>query len=253
MLSPFAVLQVFSHVCPATAMGYANSRRTGTGHVHRVRTLSKASTDSTTTRYIRVFKTRVSRSSVGHEERPTPCAVQVVTSTVERWRRPSPTQLVAAMCGAFNAVLLQEAHDHVPHISDQLDAYSDDGDLAILLNKDTFQPDAVKYPIVEEFTSKTTWGLKALVVCGDLSRPPVGAPKTVTFCTVHLHNVVAKKCDAATSLFQRLYAYMKLLTSTLWAGLFQSCQRHYCRRVQRPRLHGTSHRTALGRWRPRRG
>ena len=35
--------------------------------------------------------------------------------------------------------------------------------------------------------------------------------KTVTFCSVHLHNVVAKKRDAATSLLQRLYAHMKLL------------------------------------------
>ena len=33
--------------------------------------------------------------------------------------RRQPTQLVTAMCGAFNAVLLQEAHDHVSHISDQ--------------------------------------------------------------------------------------------------------------------------------------
>ena len=36
---------------------YTNPRRTGTGHVHSVRTLFKASTESTTTRYIREFKT----------------------------------------------------------------------------------------------------------------------------------------------------------------------------------------------------
>ena len=73
------------------------------------------------------------------------------------------------MCGAFNAVLLaQEVRDHVPHISDQFNTYSDDGDLAILLNKDPFLPDAIKYPIVEDSTSRTTWGLKALVVCGHL-------------------------------------------------------------------------------------
>ena len=52
-------------------------------------------------------------------------------------------------------------------------------------------------------------GLTTLVVCGHLRRPPVGAPKTVTFCTVHLHNVVAKKRDAPTSLLQHLYAHMK--------------------------------------------
>ena len=64
-------------------------------------------------------------------------------------------QLVTAMCGAFNAVLLQEAHDHIPHISDQFNTYSDEGGLAILLNKDTFLPDAIKYPIIEESTSRT--------------------------------------------------------------------------------------------------
>ena len=99
------------------------------------------------------------------------------------------------MCGAFNAVLLQEARDHVQHISDQLQVYTNDDELAILLNRDTFFSDAIKYPIIEESTSKATWGLKALVVQGHLRRPPMGAPKTVTLCTVHLHNVVAKKRD----------------------------------------------------------
>ena len=124
------------------------------------------------------------------------------------------------MCGAFNAVLLQEARDHVPHISDQFNTYSDEKDLAILLNKDTFLPSAVKYPIIEESASRTTWGLTALVVCGHLRRPLAGAPKTVTFCSVHLHNVVAKKRDAATSLLQRLYAHMKLLDVDFVGGDF---------------------------------
>ena len=104
--------------------------------------------------------------------------------------RRQPTQLVTAMCGAFNAVLLQEAGDHVQHISDQFQVYTNDDDLAILLNRDTFLSDAIKYPIIEESTSKTTWGLKALVVRGHLRRPPIGASKTITLCTVHLHNVV---------------------------------------------------------------
>ena len=131
-----------------------------------------------------------------------------------------PTQLITAVCGALNAVLLQVALDHVPHISDQFNTYSDEGGLAILLNKDTFLPDAVKYPIIEESTSRTTWGLTALVVCGHLRRPPVGAPKTVTFCSVHLHNVVANKRDAATSLLQRLYAHMKLFDVDFVGGDF---------------------------------
>ena len=122
------------------------------------------------------------------------------------------------MCGAFNAVLLQQ--DHVPLISVQFNTYSDERGFAILLNKDTFLPDAIKYPIIEESTSKTTWGLTALVVCGYLRRPPASAPKTVTFCSVHLHNVVAKKRDAATSLLQRLYAHMTLLDVDFVGGDF---------------------------------
>ena len=53
--------------------------------------------------------------------------------------RRNPTQIIAATCGRFHAVILQEASDHVPHISDQLIAYTGNTDLAILLNKDTFE------------------------------------------------------------------------------------------------------------------
>ena len=124
------------------------------------------------------------------------------------------------MCGAFNAVLSQEVHDHVPHISDQFNTYSDEGGLAILPNRDTILPDAIKYPIVEDSTSRTAWALTALVVCGHPRRPAIGAPKTITLCTVHLHNVVAKKRDAATSLLQRLYAHMKLFDVDFVGGDF---------------------------------
>ena len=124
------------------------------------------------------------------------------------------------MCGAFSIVLLQEAADHVPHVSDQFNTYTDGDNLAILLNKDTFLPNADKYPIVEESTSKNTWSLTALVVRGHLRRPPIGAPKTVTVCSVHFHNVVAKKRGAATSLLQRLYAHMKMLDVDFIGGNF---------------------------------
>ena len=134
--------------------------------------------------------------------------------------RRQPTHLVTAMCGAFNAVFLQEARDHVQHISDQFQVYTNDDDLVILLNRDTFLPNAIKYPISEESTSKAAWGLKALVNQGHLRRPPMGAPKTVTLCTVHLHNVVAKKRDAAISLLQRLYAHTKMLDGDSIGGDF---------------------------------
>ena len=118
--------------------------------------------------------------------------------------RRQPTQLVTAMCGAFN----------------QFQVHTNDDDLAILLNRYTFLSDAIKYPIIEESTSKTTWGLKALVVRGHLRRPPIGASKTITLCTVHLHNVVAKKRDAATALLPRLFAHMKLLEVDFVGGDF---------------------------------
>ena len=50
------------------------------------------------------------------------------------------TNIIAAACGRFHAVTLQEASDHVPHISDQINAYTGNTDIAILLNKDTFEP-----------------------------------------------------------------------------------------------------------------
>ena len=44
--------------------------------------------------------------------------------------------------------------------------------------------------------------------------------KTITLYTVHLHNVVAKKRDAASSLPQRLYANMELLEVDFVGGDF---------------------------------
>ena len=55
--------------------------------------------------------------------------------------RKSPTNVIAAACGKFHAVILQEASDHVTHISDQFIAYTSNTDLAILINKDTLEPD----------------------------------------------------------------------------------------------------------------
>ena len=40
-------------------------------------------------------------------------------------------------------------------------------------------------------------------------RPSLSGTPTVTFCSVHIHNVVAKKRDASTELLQRLHGYMK--------------------------------------------
>ena len=123
--------------------------------------------------------------------------------------RRNPTNIIAATCGRFHAVILQEASDHVPHITDQFVAYTGNTDLAILLNKDTFEPDPIVLTYKVDSTSKGTWGMILLVVRGLLRRPSLSGTPTVTFCSVHIHDVVAKKRDASTDLLRRLRAYMQ--------------------------------------------
>ena len=99
--------------------------------------------------------------------------------------RKNPTQILAAACGRFHAAILQEASDHAPRVSDQCSAYTGGTDLAILRG-----------------------GWRPLVVRGLLRHPSLSGSPTVTFCSVHVHNVVAKKRDASTSLLRRLHAHM---------------------------------------------
>ena len=120
-----------------------------------------------------------------------------------------PTNIIAAACARFHAVILQEASDHVPHISNQFIAHTGNTDLAILLNKGTFEPDPMVLVFKESSTSKSTWGMVLLIVRALLRRPSLAGTPTVTFCSVHIHNVVAKKRDASTELLQRLHGYMK--------------------------------------------
>ena len=47
-----------------------------------------------------------------------------------------------------------------------------------------------------------------LVVRGLLRRPSLSCSPTVTCCSVHIHNLVAKKRDASTDLRRRLHAHM---------------------------------------------
>ena len=126
----------------------------------------------------------------------------------------NPTSIVSAACGKYHAVILQEASDHVPHISDQFMAFTGNTDLAILLNKDTFEPDPIVLTFKADSTSKGTWGMVLLIVRGLL---------TVTFCSVHIHNVVAKKRDASAELLQRLYGYMREHNVDFIGGDFNMC------------------------------
>ena len=121
--------------------------------------------------------------------------------------RRNPTNIVSVACGKFHAVILQEASDHVPHISGQFLVCTGNTDLAILLNKDTFEPDPIVLTYKVDSTSKGTWCMVLLIVRGLLRRPSLSGSPTVTFCSVHIHNVVAKKRDASTELLQRLYGY----------------------------------------------
>ena len=121
--------------------------------------------------------------------------------------RRTPTTIITATCGRFHAV--QEVNDHVFHITDQFIACTGNTDLAILLNKDTFDPDLVFFAFNEDSTSKGTWCMVLLIIRGLLRRPSLAGTPTVTFCSVHIHNGVAKKRDASTDLPRRPHGYMK--------------------------------------------
>ena len=110
----------------------------------------------------------------------------------------------------YRLSVLQEASDHVPHITDQFIVCTGNTDLAILLNKDTFEPDPAVFAFDEAFTSKDTWGM-VLIVRGLLRRSSLSlsGTLTVTFCIVHIHHVVDKKRDASTVVLRRLHRYMQ--------------------------------------------
>ena len=82
--------------------------------------------------------------------------------------------------------------------------------LAILLGEDTFEPDPAFFAFNEASTSKGTWCMVLLIVPNLFRHPSLSGTPTVTFCSVHTHNVVAKKRDASTDLLRRLHGYMHL-------------------------------------------
>ena len=85
-------------------------------------------------------------------------------------------------------------------------AYTGNTDLAILLDKDTFELDPIVLTFKADSTSKGTWGMVLLIVRGFLRRLSLW----FTDCySVHIHNVVAKKRDASTDLLQRLHGYVR--------------------------------------------
>ena len=95
--------------------------------------------------------------------------------------RRSPTNIVSAACGKYHAVILQEASDHVPQISEQFLVCTGNTDLAILLNKETFEPDPVVLTFKVDSTSKGTWGMVLLIVRGLLRRPSLSDHRLLLF------------------------------------------------------------------------
>ena len=119
--------------------------------------------------------------------------------------RRNPTQITAATCGRFHAVILQEASDHVPHITDRTAATRTSPSCS---TRTPFEPNPAVFAFNEASTSKETWDMVILIVRGLLRRPSLSGTPTVTFCSVQIHNIVAKKRDASTDLLRRLRGYM---------------------------------------------
>ena len=104
------------------------------------------------------------------------------------------------MDGKFHVTFLQEAATHLSRVpQDYHRATNDDNSLDVLVYKDTLQPNPIVVTISEGRT-KTTWRLAAHGVRAHLRRPSTNFKPTLTFCSVHLHRVVAKKRDASAML-----------------------------------------------------
>ena len=93
----------------------------------------------------------------------------------------NPTNIVSAACGKYHAVILQEASDRVPHISEQFLVCTGNTDLAILLNKDTFEPDPIVLTYKVDSTSRGTWSMVLLIVRGLLRRPSLSGYRLLLF------------------------------------------------------------------------
>ena len=85
------------------------------------------------------------------------CTASTVTGTLAQPARTTRRSFRQPAV-VVTQLLLQEAGDHVPHISENFYTYTDGNDLAILLNKDTFVSGAAVFSTSETSTSKDKWG-----------------------------------------------------------------------------------------------
>ena len=107
--------------------------------------------------------------------------ISCIINIVSRCFSGTQPQIIAATCGRFHAVILQEASDHVPQVSDQFIACTGGTGLAILLSRDTCEPNAAVSAFHEASSSKDTWGMAVFVARGLLRRPSLSGTPTVTF------------------------------------------------------------------------
>ena len=122
--------------------------------------------------------------------------------------RRNDTQIILAACGRFHAVILQEVGDHVSHITENFNTYTDGNDLAILLNEDTFVSVSAVFPHLKSLHQQRHMG-----TCSSCRTWPPASPFCCRLPHGHvllcpLHNKVAKKRDASTSLVLRLLEHI---------------------------------------------
>ena len=88
-----------------------------------------------------------------------PSTTQTVTSCTTRCSSETQAQRANADSrGDLRSVSCgYPTSDHVPQVSDKFIAYTGGTDLAILLNKDTFEPKAAVFVITKASSSKDTW------------------------------------------------------------------------------------------------
>ena len=118
--------------------------------------------------------------------------------------RRNATQIIAATCGLFHAVILQGASDHVLHVSDQFIAYTGTTDLAILpLLSPTLRsmPFRKLHPVRTRGAGFYSWFTDSCVALLFLALPQSRSAPSISTMSW------PQKRDASTDLLRRLHAH----------------------------------------------
>ena len=144
----------------------------------------------------------------------TSCIINTVCqffSGTQAQRAGPPPISSQRLVDGFMRLYFKIASDHVPHITDQFIAYTGNTDIAILLNKDSFEPDPAVFAFNEASTSKGTWSMVLLIARGLLRRPSLSGTPTVTFVSHLIQR------DITSPLF-----FLPLKLRETWCGLCSS-------------------------------